>query len=109
MTRTCLTDVDDERLERGARCLRILANPLRLKILGAIGAGEATVGEIQEAVGTSQPNISQHLGQMRDRGVLLARREANQVFYRVREPKVFELLDLVRELFCEPAAAGRAR
>jgi len=98
---TCLTDVDDGKLERGARCLKILAHPLRLRILTAIGEGEATVGEILEAVGTSQPNVSQHLGQMRDRGVLLARRDANQVFYRVRDPKVFELLAMVRDLFCE--------
>jgi DNA-binding transcriptional ArsR family regulator len=99
---TCMNDVDDGRLERGARCLKTLAHPLRLKILGAIGGGEATVGEILEAVGTSQPNVSQHLGQMRDRGVLVARRDANQVFYRVRDPKVFELLTMVRDLFCEP-------
>ena len=101
MPTTCLTDVDDGKLERGARCLKILAHPLRLRILTAIGEGEATVGEILEAVGTSQPNVSQHLGQMRDRGVLLARRDANQVFYRVRDPKVFELLAMVRDLFCE--------
>lgn len=102
---TCLTDVDDEKLERGARCLKMLAHPLRLKILAVIGEGEATVGEILEAAGTSQPNVSQHLGQMRDRGVLTARREANQVFYRVRDPKLFELLGLIRELFCEPGGA----
>lgn len=102
MPTTCMTDVDDAKLERGARCLKTLAHPLRLRILGAIGGGEATVGEILEAVGTSQPNVSQHLGQMRDRGVLVARRDANQVFYRVRDPKVFELLVMVRELFCEP-------
>jgi DNA-binding transcriptional ArsR family regulator len=105
---TCLTDVDDTKLERGARCMKILAHPLRLRILGAIGEGEATVGEILEAVGTSQPNVSQHLGQMRDRGVLVARRDANQVFYRVRDPKVFDLLAMVRELFCEPQGGGPA-
>jgi len=101
---TCMDDVDDAKLERGARCMKTLAHPLRLRILGVIGTGEATVGEILEAAGTTQPNVSQHLGQMRDRGVLLARREGNQVFYRVRDPKVFDLLTLVRELFCEPAA-----
>ena len=108
MTATCLTDVDDEKLERGARCLKMLAHPLRLKIVAVIGRGEATVGEILEATGTTQPNVSQHLGQMRDRGVLQARREGNQVFYRVRDPKLFDLLALIRDLFCEPAH-GAAR
>lgn len=103
MSATCLTDVDDAKLERGARCIKTLAHPLRLKILATLGRGEATVGQIVEATGTSQSNISQHLGQMRDKGVLASRREANQVFYRVRDPKLFDLLALVRELFCEPA------
>jgi DNA-binding transcriptional ArsR family regulator len=106
MAPTCMNNVDDAKLERGARCLKTLAHPLRLRILSVLGAGEATVGEILEAAGTTQPNVSQHLGQMRDRGVLLARREGNQVFYRVRDPKVFELLALVRDLFCEPVAGG---
>jgi DNA-binding transcriptional ArsR family regulator len=107
MPSTDLTHVDDERLERGARCLKMLAHPLRLKILALLGDGEATVGEILEGTGTTQPNVSQHLGQMRDRGVLVARREGNQVFYRVRDPKLFDLLALIRDLFCEPAHGGR--
>ncbi|MBI5137486.1 MAG: winged helix-turn-helix transcriptional regulator [Nitrospirae bacterium] len=107
MTARCMVDVDDEKLERGARCIKMLAHPLRLKILMVIGTGEVPVSGILEAIGTSQSNVSQHLGQMRDKGILIARRDANQVFYRVREPKVFELLALVRELFCEPGGAGR--
>jgi len=102
MGASCMNDVDDAKLERGARCLKTLAHPLRLKVLAIIGDGEASVGEILEAIGTSQSNVSQHLGQMRDKGVLVARRDANQVFYRVKDPKVFELLALMRELFCEP-------
>jgi len=102
MGASCMNDVDDAKLEQGARCLKTLAHPLRLKVLAIIGDGEASVGEILEAIGTSQSNVSQHLGQMRDKGVLVARRDANQVFYRVKDPKVFELLALMRELFCEP-------
>ncbi len=106
MTTGCMQDVDDQKLEQGARCIKMLAHPLRLKILMVINDRELPVGEILEAIGTSQSNVSQHLGQMRDKGILLARRKSNQVFYRVKEPKVFELLALVRELFCDPVGVG---
>jgi ArsR family transcriptional regulator len=43
---------------------------------------------------------------MRDKGVLASRKEANQVFYRIKDPKVFDLLALVKELFCDPPAEG---
>jgi len=106
MTARCMTDVTDEKLEKGARCLKTLAHPLRLKVLTMIGDGELTVGQVVEAIGTSQSNASQLLGQMRDKGVLTSRKEANQVFYRIKNPKVFDLLALVRELFCDPPQGG---
>ncbi len=106
MTTGCMQNIDDQKLEQGARCIKMLAHPLRLKILMVINDRELPVSEVLEAIGTSQSNVSQHLGQMRDKGILLARRESNQVFYRVKEPKVFELLALVRELFCDPAGVG---
>lgn len=103
MNTSCMTDVNDEKLERGAHCIKTLGHPLRLKILAVLGGGEATQGEILNAIGTSQSNVAQHLARLRDKGVLVTRKEANQVFYRVRDPKLFALLELVRELFCEPS------
>jgi len=106
MSASCMSDVTEEKLEKGARCLKTLAHPLRLKILTVIGDGEVSVGQMLEAIGTTQSNVSQHLGQMRDKGVLASRKEANQVFYRIKNPRVFDLLALVRELFCEPQEEG---
>ena len=104
MNPSCMADVDDEKLEKGALCIKTLGHPLRLKILVVLGGGEATQGEILSAIGTSQSNVAQHLARLRDKGVLATRKEANQVFYRVRDPKLFALLELVRELFCEPSS-----
>lgn len=106
MTANCMTDVSDEKLERGARCIKTLAHPLRLKIIAVMGGGEMPVGDIVERTGTSQSNVSQHLTQLRDKGVLTARREGNQVFYRVRDRKLFALLEMVRDMFCEPQGEG---
>ncbi len=103
---SCMDDASDQQLEKGANCLKSLAHPLRLKVVAVLGAGEASVSQLLRELGTSQPNVSQHLAQMRDKGVLSARRDGNQIYYRVKNPKLFELLALVRELFCEPDPVG---
>jgi ArsR family transcriptional regulator len=58
------------------------------------------VQEIVEAVGTSQSNISQHLSVMRARGLLVSRRDANKVFYRIEDPRILKMIGLMREVFC---------
>jgi DNA-binding transcriptional ArsR family regulator len=92
-----------EHIETAARALKSIAHPLRLKILCVIGGEESCVQEIVEAVGTSQSNISQHLAILRDKGVLLSRKEANRVYYRVGDARVLQLIGMMREVFC---AAG---
>ncbi|MBS1137239.1 MAG: putative transcriptional regulator, partial [Proteobacteria bacterium] len=69
-------------------------------ILCVIGDQEACVQEIVDSVGTSQSNISQHLAILRDKGVLLTRKDANRVFYRVGDPRTLQLIVLMREVFC---------
>jgi DNA-binding transcriptional ArsR family regulator len=94
-----------EQIETAARALKAISHPLRLKILCVIGEGEVCVQDIVEAVGTSQSNISQHLAILRDKGVLLTRKDANRVYYRVGDQRTLQLIVLMREVFCgEPPA-----
>ena len=65
-----------------------------------IGADEACVQDIVDTVGTSQSNISQHLAILRDKEVLLSRKDANRVFYRVGDPRTLQLIAMMREVFC---------
>ena len=92
-----------EHIEQAARALKAMAHPLRLKILCVVGAGEASVQDIVEAVGTSQSNVSQHLGILRDKGVLLARKDGNRVYYRVGDERTLQLIGMMREVFCGDA------
>lgn len=69
-----------EHIETAARALKAIAHPLRLKIMCVIGDQEACVQDIVDTVGTSQSNISQHLAILREKGVLLTRKDANRVF-----------------------------
>ena len=89
-----------EQIETAARALKAISHPLRLKILCVIGDGEVCVQDIVEAVGTSQSNISQHLAILRDKGVLLTRKDANRVYYRVGDRRTLQLIVLMREVFC---------
>lgn len=92
-----------EHIEQAARALKAMAHPLRLKILCVLGAGEASVQDIVEVVGTSQSNVSQHLGILRDKGVLLARKDGNRVYYRVGDERTLQLIGMMREVFCGDA------
>lgn len=90
-----------ERLERAARCLKVLAHPVRLRIIHLLGEGECSVQELERQVGVSQSNISQHLNLLKDKEILESRRVAQQVFYRLKNPRVLELTTITRELFCK--------
>lgn len=89
-----------EHIELAARALKSIAHPLRLKILCVLGEQEACVQEIVEAVGTSQSNISQHLAILREKGILITRKDANRVYYRVGDQRTLQLVGMMREVFC---------
>ena len=93
---------DEDNIERAARCMKALAHPLRLKVIAALQDRELSVQALVEAVGTTQSNVSQHLTIMRDKNILSSRRVANQVFYRVGDCKVLDLLALTKKIFCPP-------
>lgn len=89
-----------EHIEVAAKALKAIAHPLRLKILCVLGGEEACVQDIVEAVGTSQSNISQHLAILRDKDVLVTRKDANRVYYRIGDARILQLIDMMREVFC---------
>jgi len=98
-----VTDVlitQDEDIERAARSLKAMSHPVRLKILCTLGDQEISVQDIVEHVGTSQSNISQHLAILRDKGILVSRKDANRVYYRVGDSRTLRLIGMMREVFC---------
>jgi len=79
-----------------ASIFQALAHPTRLQILEVVRDGELSVSAIRARVGLDQANLSQHLAKLRLRGLVVSRKERNQVFYSVRDPLLFDVLDLVR-------------
>ena len=91
---------NDQDIEQAARSLKAMSLPLRLKILCALGNKEISVQDIVEMVGTSQSNISQHLGILREKGILITRKHANRVYYRVGDKRTLRLIGMMRDVFC---------
>jgi DNA-binding transcriptional ArsR family regulator len=81
-----------------AEFFRTLGHPARVRILELLRDGELTVGELQAELGIDSSGASQHLAAMRRQGLLESRREGTSVFYRVRDPRVFQLLGTARQL-----------
>lgn len=83
-----------------ANALKAMAHPLRWKILCSLGENELSVGEIVERTGTSQSNISQHLEQLRNKNIVVSRKEANRIYYRIRNNQLLELIGIMRNVLC---------
>jgi len=90
----------DSEIVRAAECLKAMAHPLRLKILCTLGNEQVSVQDIVEQVGTTQSNISQHLGILRDKSILACRKEANRVYYYVDDERTLQLIHMLKEIYC---------
>jgi ArsR family transcriptional regulator len=85
----------EEALELIAARFRVLAEPMRLKILNALGENELTVTELVEATAAGQANVSKHLAMLADARLVARRKEGLNVYYRVSDETVFDLCDAV--------------
>ena len=85
----------DDLVELIARRFRVIGEPMRIRLLDRLRDGEATVGELSEALSASQQNISKHLAVLADVGILGRRKEGNHVYYRVVDEGVFALCEAV--------------
>lgn len=107
--------VRNEIYELHARLCKALADPKRLLIINALRDGQKSVGELTTELELSQSNVSQHLAVLRERGVVAASRDGNNVFYSLKDTRVVEALDLLRAVMAsqlnrrselQPIAAG---
>lgn len=81
-----------------AEFCKTLADTNRLLIITELAKGEASVGELTRKLNLSQSNMSRHLGLMRERGLVLTRREASNVFYRLADLRIAEAINLLKQV-----------
>ena len=86
-----VADESDEVFATAAELFRLLATPIRLKIISAVCNGEKNVSELLAQINTTQPNMSQHLSMLYRSGVLAKRRDGTQMYYRLQSERVATL------------------
>jgi DNA-binding transcriptional ArsR family regulator len=91
--------------EMQAEMCQTLANPKRLQILNLLKDGELSVGAMVAALGVAKANLSQHLGLMRQKGILVTRREGTTIYYRLVTPHIAEACKIMRQVLLEALTA----
>ncbi len=84
--------------ENEARFLRCIGEPTRLQILKLLADGEKCVGELTANVQRGQSAVSHHLKALKDCNIVVARHEAQKVYYRLADPKVAEIVEATQLL-----------
>lgn len=84
-----------------AEILKALGQPTRLKIIDFLRNGERCVCEIFPAIKEEQSNTSRHLNLMVSSGLLVRRKEGVKIFYAVKHPEIFNIIDLATKVACQ--------
>ena len=87
--------LNSEALEMIAERFRILAEPIRLRILNLLLEDDLTVSQLTLKVGSSQPNVSKHLKLLLDGGIIGRRQQGNNVYYSIIDKTIFDLCETV--------------
>ncbi len=90
-------------VELSAKLFRGFGDPSRLAILNALRRGPLNVGQLVEITGLSQPNVSNHLGCLRDCGLVVAKPKGRYVTYHLSDDRVGELLAVAESLLADVA------
>lgn len=93
--------MEKEIYELHASICQTLSNPKRLEILNVLQDKEIPVSKLRELTGLPKANLSQHLALLRQKKIVIARREGVNIYYRISNPKVIRACDLMREVLNE--------
>lgn len=81
-----------------AELFKVMSNPKRLEIMNIIKSKEVTVNDITKELGTRKSNTSQHLAYLRYVGLVTARRNGKNIFYKLIDPKIIEACKLLESI-----------
>jgi DNA-binding transcriptional ArsR family regulator len=86
-------------LEFKAEFFKALAHPVRIHIIDSLREGELSVNELKDILNIEAANVSQQLSILRNKNLVIARKDGNNVYYSIKDPMVFQLLDLTKAIF----------
>ena len=93
--------IDKKVFELQASICQTMANAKRLEIISILGERELAVGDIADKMDVKISNLSQHLSIMKNKGILISRRDGVHIYYRIANPKVIKACSLMKEVMTE--------
>jgi len=87
----------DEMIEKAAECLKVMAHPVRLRLVNILMQGEFAVHEIAELAKTSANQTCEHLRLLKGHGLLNAERRGRAVYYRIASPQLPGLIHCIQK------------
>jgi DNA-binding transcriptional ArsR family regulator len=105
--KTKRASVDEEVFERQVLICKAFAHSTRLHILELLGRRDWVAGELQEELGISKANLSQHVTVMKTAGVIVRRRRGKQVYFSLAMPEVKQACQLIRSVLRNQVQNGR--
>jgi len=97
-----ITQLEVEQLEKAASMLKAIAHPMRISILNHLDNGKRlSVTQIHETLDIEQSTASHHLGILRDKNVLVAKREGKNTFYSIKFERLNTLIECISKCACE--------
>ena len=93
--------MEDQIYNYHAEMCKVLSHPKRLELINILRDKEISVGDLSQRLGLAVGNLSQHLAMMRERRMLISRKEGNMVYYRIANPQLLEAFDLLRAILFE--------
>ena len=91
----------DEVMRMHAQVCAALADPTRILLLYSIAEQPQSVGDLVKAVNVSQPTVSKHLQNLRDRRMVTATRDGQNVIYSLTDSRIIQALDLLRSVLAD--------
>ncbi len=91
---------NEQQVDIVTELLKSIAHPIRMKILCFLLEGEKNVGEIEQQFGSTISNISQHLTVLRKANIIDRRKEANFMFYSIKDNNILKLMETLKNNFC---------
>lgn len=95
-----MEQIPEANIKDAALGLRAIAHELRLAVLCHLLNGPMCVHELMEATGASQSNLSQHLSKMRLLGLLTNEKRGQQVYYRITNDEMQNLVAVLKRIYC---------
>jgi ArsR family transcriptional regulator len=87
---------------------RVLGHPARVRLLQLLREGEQSVGALRDALELDSSGTSQHLAALRAQGLVVGRKQGTCVYYRIKDPRTLELLELAKEIISGALEENRA-